>query len=73
MDNMEIDAPGQEVSTDSDSDSGSISSDYDFNSDSDSETLDVTGNVANNLDFTVPDVKANPPDWTQDLEPVDVP
>ena len=70
---MEIDAPGQEVSTDSDSDSGSISSDYDFNSDSDSETLDVTGNAANNLDFTVPDVKANPPDWTQDLEPVDVP
>ena len=62
-----------ESSTDSVSNSGSISSDYDLNSDSDAETVDVADNGDRNPEFSVPDVKANPPDWTEDLEGIDVP
>ena len=55
------------------SDSNSESSLNDYETDSENESdMDIDIQTADN-DFTVPDVKANPPKWTEDVESITVP
>ena len=60
----------------SDSCSDSSQSDYDLDLQSDNESssdIDFGNTNTTDLDFSVPDIKANPPNWTHKIESISVP
>ena len=73
---MDIDAPNHDQVNDCISDSNSESSagdelDYELESDEESN-LDIIFDNGN-IDYTVPDIKSNPPSWTDQVEHITVP
>ena len=70
---MDFPAPADDDANDyvSDSNSESSESDYDLYSNEDSDFDSDTDNGT--IDFTVPDVKSNPPSWTDDVQTITVP
>ena len=60
----------------SDSCSESSQSDYDLDLQSDNESssdIDFGNTDTTDIDFSVPDIKANPPNWTDKIESITVP
>ena len=70
---MDFPAPTDDDANDyvSDSNSESSESDYDLYSNEDSDFDSDTENGT--IDFTVPDMKSNPPSWTDDVQTITVP
>ena len=72
---MDLYAPPDDESNDyvSDSNSESSESDHELHSNEESD-LDLDSVPDNgNINFTVPDIKSNPPSWTDDLQSITVP
>ena len=70
---MDIDAPNDDQVNDCISDSNSESSqgDYELKSDEEFDFDIVVDN--GNIDYTVLDIKSNPPSWTDQVEHITVP
>ena len=77
LDHSDQDDPlehGNDILSESESESGSTISNFEILSDQEIDEMDIElDEETRNIDFSVPDIKANPPKWTADLQSFTVP